>query len=227
MTAQGAIYRRLSRLGHALWRPWLKRRLECTRLETLDGVHLVVLPEVFHPLVFRSGTLLARTLDALPTVHTGTRMLDMGTGTGIGAVFGARRGYRVVAVDINPEAVRCARINALLSGVEQRVEVREGDLFAPVAGERFELVTFNPPYFRGPPRSDLDAAWRGDDVLERFADGLPAVLAPEGRALLVLSSDGACDLLLERLESRGLVLSRGTETRYGTETLTAWWTRSA
>ncbi len=64
------------------------------------------------------------------------------------------RGYarRVVAVDINPAAVRCAQINALLNQLEQRIEVRRGDLFAPVAGERFDLVLFNPPFLRGAPR---------------------------------------------------------------------------
>src|SRR5205823_1604642 len=104
------------------------------------------------------------------------RALDMGTGSGIGAVFAARAGYRVVGVDLNPEAVRCARINALMNRLEDRLEAREGDLFAPVAGERFDLILFNPPFFRGEPRDALDMAWRSVDVLERFAEGLPSAL---------------------------------------------------
>ena len=100
---------------------------------------------------------------------SGGSALDMGTGSGVGAIFAARRGYRVVAVDINPQAVRCARINTLLNRLEERIEVRRGDLFEPVRGERFDLVLFNPPFFVGEPRSDLDRAWRGREVLERFA----------------------------------------------------------
>ena len=62
----------------------------------------------------------------------------MGTGSGVGAVFAAQWARRVVAVDINPAAVRCARINALLNHVEDRVDVVEGDLFEPIGGQRFD-----------------------------------------------------------------------------------------
>ena len=62
-------------------------------------------------------------------------------------------GYHVTAVDINPDAVRCARINALQHHLETCIEVRQGDLFEPVQGERFDLVLFNPPFFRGQPRN--------------------------------------------------------------------------
>ena len=77
----------------------------------------------------------------------------MGTGSGVCAVFAARHAHRVVAVDINPGAVRCAALNALLNHVEARIEVRQGDLFAPVARERFDLVLFNPPFFVGAQRT--------------------------------------------------------------------------
>ena len=80
-------------------------------------------------------------------------MLDLGTGSGVGAVFAAQWAGQVVAVDVNPAAVRCARINVLLHGVEDRVDVLQGDLFEPVAGERFDVILFNPPYFPGQPRT--------------------------------------------------------------------------
>jgi release factor glutamine methyltransferase len=108
-----------------------------------------------------------------------------------------------VAVDINPEAVRCARINALLNRGDDRVEARLGDLFEPVAGRTFDLVLFNPPFYRGVPADDLDRAWRGRDVFERFAAGLGDVLEPEGYALLILSTDGQCEELLAELAAAG------------------------
>ena len=43
----------------------------------------------------------------------------------------------------------------ILHRLEDRIEAREGDLFAPVAGETFDLILFNPPFFRGEPRSRL------------------------------------------------------------------------
>jgi release factor glutamine methyltransferase len=94
----------------------------------------------------------------------------------------------VVAVDISPEAVRCARINVLLNRVEDRVEVRCGDLFEPVCGERFDLVLFNPPFYAGTPRELWEFAWRAQSVLDRFARDLPSVLTPSGHALVVVST---------------------------------------
>jgi release factor glutamine methyltransferase len=70
------------------------------------------------------------------------------------------------------------------------LDIRQGDLFAPVMGERFDVVLFNPPYYRGMPRDALDHAWRSEDVPERFATELRAHLVAGGHALVVLSSDG-------------------------------------
>lgn len=208
-----AATRLLSSLVDAVRRPVLRRRLDRVVVETVRGVPLVVLPEVFNPVVFRTGRFLAEALEdgawgAAPLPPEATagrpRALDLGTGSGIGAVFAARAGYAVTAVDVNPEAARCARINALLNGLEDRIEVLHGDLFAPVAGRCFELVLFNPPFFRGEPTRWRDAAWRSRDVLERFAAALPGHLAPEGRALVVLSSHGEGASLLGALEGRGM-----------------------
>lgn len=212
-------------IGHAFLRPWLRRRLGRTVIEEIDGVSLVVLPEVFNPKVFRSGTLLAQTLanaEEFDPPAPNPRALDLGTGSGVGAVFAARRGYQVVAVDINEEAVRCARINALAHALENDIEIRHGDLFGPVNDETFDLVIFNPPYFEGEPRNALDAAWRSKDVLERFADGLCDRLTSRGRGLLVLSTDGDGDLLVERLRENGFIIGVAGRRAFGNEILTAW-----
>ncbi|HYU32840.1 MAG TPA: HemK2/MTQ2 family protein methyltransferase [Thermoanaerobaculia bacterium] len=221
-----ALTRRLALLGHSLHRPFLRRRLGRTVLEELDGVPLIVLPEVFNPVLFRTGTVLARAVASAPPGN-GATALDLGTGSGVGAVFAARCGYRVVAVDINPEAVRCARLNALLNGLEDRIEVREGDLFAPVAGATFDLVLFNPPFFRGTPKSRSDLAWRGTDVLDRFAAGLSTALAPGGLALLLLSTDGDGPALLEALEHQGFAIESAARRDFGNEVVTVHAVRRA
>jgi release factor glutamine methyltransferase len=172
-------------------------------LERVGGRPLLVLPDVFNPTLFRSSEFLVRQLGD-GAVPAGADVLDMGTGSGVAAIAAAPRAKRVVAVDVNPEAVRCARINALLNHVEDRVEVREGDLFAPVAGQRFDLVLFNPPYFRGVPRDLGDRAWRSTDIVERFAADLGAHLTPRGQALVVLSSDGERDAFLATFEANAL-----------------------
>jgi methylase of polypeptide subunit release factors len=103
-------------------------------------------------------------------------------------VFAAAFTPHVTALDINPAAVRSARLNALLNQVEDRVQVHEGDLFAPVAGPQFDVILFNPPYFRGQPKDMLDQAFRSNNVVERFAAALPHHLTPTGHLLLLLST---------------------------------------
>ncbi len=205
----------------AFRRPILRRRLDRVVVETVAGIPLVVLREVFNPVVFRSGRFLAESLGAglAGAAGHGLRALDLGTGSGVGALFAARAGYAVTAVDVNPEAVRCVRINALLHHLEDRIEALEGDLFEPVRGRRFDLVLFNPPFFRGEPGHRLDAAWRSLDVLERFAAGLDEVLAPGGRALVVLSSHGEGESLLAGLAARGMRLAVSAERDFGGEVL--------
>jgi release factor glutamine methyltransferase len=170
-------------------------------LERVDGLPLVVLPDVFNPCLFRSGEFLARWTTRL--VAPGDAVLDLGTGSGVGAIFAARRAAAVVAVDVNPAAARCARINCLLHQIEDRVDVRQGDLFSVVAGQRFDVVLFNPPYYRGTPRNALEEAFRSDDIIERFAAGLDDVLAPDGRAVLVISTDADPTRVLSALERHG------------------------
>ncbi len=74
----------------------------------------VVIPSVFNPKVLRTGEFFASQIDSR-LVGRDAEVLDMGTGSGVCAVFAARHARRVVAVDINPAAVRCAGINALLN----------------------------------------------------------------------------------------------------------------
>lgn len=169
-----------------LQRAILRRRVGRLVLEQVNGLDLIVLPDVFNPAVFRSSPLL---VDAVASrVRTGERVLDIGTGTGVVAIQAAQAGADVVATDVNPEAIRCARINAILNHVEDHIDLRAGDLFAPVAGERFDVVVCNPPFFPGPPASRRDAAWRSDDFLDRFCAGLDAVIGDGGYGLIVFSN---------------------------------------
>jgi release factor glutamine methyltransferase len=198
-------------MRRALWKRFVglrfrlldERRYRTTRLETVAGQPILVLSEVFNPKIFWSGQFLADSLVDDPSlVPMDATVLDMGTGSGVGAVFAARRARRVLAVDINPQAVRSARVNALVHHVEDRVEAREGDLFDPVGDERFDRVIFNPPFFRREPKDMLERAFFATDVVERFAAGLRDHLAPGGHCLLLLASSGDERALLELFEAR-------------------------
>lgn len=168
------------------WRFWLfqRHRYDRLTLETIGDLPLLILPQVFNPALFRTGEMLVRA--AQPYITAQTRILDMGTGSGYGAIACAKRGASVTAVDINPHAVKCATINALLNDVT--IDVRQGDLFAPLVGEAFDLILFNPPFFAGEPHTMLDRAWRSVDVIPRFLRQLKSHLTATGCALMVLSS---------------------------------------
>jgi release factor glutamine methyltransferase len=133
------------------------------------------------------------------------RLLDMGTGTGIVALHAARAGARVVAADINPHAVACARSNALRNDL--KVDVRQSDLFGNVEGV-FDVITFNPPYL---PEKDAPATWMerswsggsdGSDVVVRFLEDAWRFLAPGGRIYIILSSFGSIRTVLRMARER-------------------------
>jgi release factor glutamine methyltransferase len=195
-----------------------KDRYDDFRLERVQGVPFLVMPSVFNPKVPRTGQFLASQIDSR-LVGPDAAVLDMGTGTGICAVFAAKHARLVVAVDINAEAVRCAGINILMNHQESKIEVRHGDLFEPVLAERFDLILFNPPFLRGTPRDDRDRAWRSSDVAERFAAGLGDHLKPGGSALVVLSSFGDSRAFIDAFRQQGFCISVLAERRFVNEKL--------
>ncbi len=193
---------------------------ERERLERIHDMPILVLPTVFNPRLLRTGEFFAGLIAARRLGADGD-VLDLGTGSGVCALFAARHARRVVAVDINRAAVRCATINAQLNQLEARVECRHGDLFAPVRGQRFDAVFFNPPFILGVPADARDCAWRATDVAARFAAGLEAHLAPRGRAYLLLSTYGdACEQFVEELARRGFSLVVFATRRFVNERVT-------
>ena len=117
--------------------------------------------------------------------HVGVA-LDLCTGSGVHALLASSHSQRVVAVDINPRAARCTRFNVLASGAAN-VEVAVGNLFEPVRGERFDLITANPPFVPSPVDSVSyrDGGHSGEDVQQHIVAGLPHHLAPGGIAQIV------------------------------------------
>ena len=218
----GAVVRRWLAFRYRV----LGRRYGRLVIEEIDGVPLIILPEVFNPVLLRTGEFMVRVLADLK-LPLQAEVLDLGTGSGVGAVFTARRGAKVTAVDINPEAVRCARLNALLNRLEDNIQVLQGDLFSPLTDQRFDLILFNPPFHRGRPDNGLDHAWRGEDVFERFAAELRDRLNPDGQALLVLSSDGDGHELLALLAEQGFAVTIKVEKNLVNEQLTMYEVRVA
>lgn len=128
------------------------------------------------------------------------RVLDLGTGCGIQALHAARHSRAVVATDISRRALGFAAFNAALDAPVPAdgehgaaVELREGSMLEPVAGERFDLVVSNPPFVITPraaggvmPEYEYrDGGRAGDEVVRDLVTGVGAVLAPGGVAQLL------------------------------------------
>jgi release factor glutamine methyltransferase len=144
------------------------------------------------------------------------RVLDLCTGSGAIAVSLAKElpAAQVVATELSAEAAAIARRNAERNGVADRVDVRIGDLFAPVAGERFELIAANPPYIataviatlgaevRREPIVALDGGPDGLAFYDRICAAAAAHLEPGGALVLEHGYDQA-DAVRARVEAAG------------------------
>jgi HemK-related putative methylase len=209
-------------IGKALYwhyRLFRRKRHDAVVVERIGDFSLLVLPGVLNPKVTRTGAFFASQLQA-DLVGPGTEVLDMGTGSGVCAIAAARYAGYVVAVDINPAAVRCTQINALINALENKIEVAHGDLFAPVKGRCFDVVLFNPPFIRGVPGNDADRAWRSMDVAERFAAGLAEHLTSSGFALILLSTYGDASEFVRQFRRWDFDISIVAERAFVNEKLT-------
>jgi len=173
-----------------------------------------------------------RTLAALTVRRPVDAALDVGSGSGAQALLASRHARRVVATDINPRALELARTSLALSDV-RNVELREGSLFEPVAGERFELIVSNPPFVVSPDASFAyrDAGTASDTISEAVVTGAAEHLREGGFATLVASWVHARDDEWSR-RPRGWIDGRGCDAwllRYATDdpaTYAARWNRA-
>ena len=121
--------------------------------------------------------------------------LDLGTGCGVQSLHLARHTGRVVATDLNPRALQLARLTFGINSTT--VDLRLGDLYRPVAGERFDLIVANPPYVMAPPGAARLTYREGHAV----ADTLVESVVTEGAAQL--ADGGALQVLANWAHVRG------------------------
>ena len=116
--------------------------------------------------------------------------LDVGCGCGILAIAIAKRGCRVLAIDINSKAIESAKRNAKLNEVEHLIEFRKSNLFENVC-ERFNFIVFNTPYLQVSDKGMLAKAWSGGedfDVIHKFLSEVDKHLKKNGKFEILISS---------------------------------------
>lgn len=147
------------------------------------------------------------------------RAVDVGTGSGAIALacVHQHRSARFVATDLSVEALEVARTNAEKLKLGDRLEFRQGDLYAPVEGEpKFDAIVSNPPYIATEdiatlepgvrdhePRQALDGGIDGLDVVARLIRGAPERLRPGGHLILEIGTEqeGPVRALIEEQEA--------------------------
>ncbi|MHA1238213.1 MAG: HemK2/MTQ2 family protein methyltransferase [Candidatus Odinarchaeia archaeon] len=183
----------------------LFQKTSTPKIITVEGMKFLIHPQVFLPYFFTSY-FLAKNL----RVKLGSEVLDLGTGIGIQAIFAAKNAKKVIATDINPTAVKCAKLNVKLNKLEEKIEVREGDLFDPVKGKKFDLIIFNPPYIPGKSRTILEKSWfcgEDNEVMLRFLHQVKSYLKPTGYVQFTYSTLGDIELIENAAYKQGLTLS--------------------
>lgn len=132
------------------------------------------------------------TLAALTPRKPVETALDLGVGCGIQTLYLLRHVRQVVATDISARALEFTAFNVALAGVDSaRVQLRQGNLLEPVAGQRFDLIVSNPPFVITPPSVRqaglplMEYRDAGGPILPALVRGLEDHLNPDGVAVML------------------------------------------
>ncbi len=179
-------------------------------IQALEGARIHPHHGVFSPVRGEYVDLVAQA--PLPAALTHCPVaFDLGVGTGVlSAVLACRGVPRVVATDLSPRALACARDNLQRLGLADRVDLLQTDLFPP--GEA-ALIVCNPPWLPAKPHSVLEQAVYDEDsaMLRGFLAGLAAHLCDQGEGWLILSDLAEHLGLRSRAELLGWIENAGLQ----------------
>jgi ribosomal protein L3 glutamine methyltransferase len=170
----------------------------------VQGIGLFTDPAVIVPRSLLGEVLFSGSLDSWFAAEPRS-VLDLCTGSGAIAIQAAIafEHAQVDGVDIEPTAFALAQRNITLNDVGTQVTVYQGDLFAPVAGKRYDLILSNPPYVNAASMAALPAEYRnepalalaggedGMDLVRRIIDGAAQHLNPDGLLVIEIGHEAA------------------------------------
>ena len=145
-------------------------------------------------------------------IKSGQSVLEIGTGSGIVAMYASRLTDRITVTDINFDACELARKNFEDNNIEN-IEILFGNLFEPVENRKFDVILFNTPYL---PTEDgdviddtlnyaFDGGLNGRKVIDLFLDEVGNHLNDCGIVQLIQSSLSGNEETLEKLDRLGFI----------------------
>ena len=209
------------RLLHFIGYYLLLKRTD-TRLIRIAGFELTIGPTVYDPRYYRAPAYFAQFIGGLNL--SGKTVADVGTGSGIQALAAARAGAtRVVAIDINPNAVATAAANARANGFEHAIFAIGSDLLSAIPPrQQFDVILSNPPFCAGRAWDIADRAWRAgpqyQDITPLFSQARKR-LTPDGVMYLILSSHTDLEFVGAVIKRTGFEIQIVSERRVFFETL--------
>lgn len=136
-------------------------------------------------------------------INPGETVLDIGSGSGVQAIFAADKASKVVATDISAASGANTRMNVERYQLGNKIDIRVGDLFQPVGKhEKFDVIICNIDY---PYNKKTQWLWK---VHERFFKGLGAHLNPNGRVYYQIGAIGNIERIRKLSKENGLRIMR-------------------
>lgn len=164
-------------------------------------IKLIIYPNVFSPFYFSDSTWFA---EVIPEIVAKRKLLEIGTGTGVVALFAALAGAEVTATDINQNAVENAKENFKRHGV--KVSIFQGDMYAPIPKhEKYDIIFWNHPFNKGDNPKEEMLLRAGFDYqyesLEKYVAQARSYLSERGD-LLLGSGNFADSAEIEKIAAR-------------------------
>ncbi|MFZ3077786.1 MAG: HemK2/MTQ2 family protein methyltransferase [Candidatus Aenigmatarchaeota archaeon] len=172
------------------------------KMQNGETISLEILESVYEPR--EDSLLLAAELEKILEIKDTKSVLEIGCGSGLLSIIAAKRGCAVLAADVNPAAVECAKRNAELNNV--KIKAAQSNLFEKIKG-KFGLIIFNPPYLPEEQTED-SRTWAGGknmEVVTEFIKNAKRHLNDDGRILIVISSLSNPENILKELSDGGFV----------------------
>jgi release factor glutamine methyltransferase len=162
------------RMFMTVWYPYVRLLNTTWPSIKIGGLKLDISPDVYKPLENEQA--------CVNYCHAGDRVLDLGCGSGVCAVFAAPKVREVLAVDISPAAVENTKHNCERLGLHN-VTVRQSDMFSNVDG-KFDLILANPPYIAVEFEKEEKQFATSVRFLPTLFSKAADYLTPEGRLLV-------------------------------------------